>query len=119
MQAALATLEVIQEEGLVENARRMGEHLTKSLSALKQEFPVMADVREPGLMVACEFMGQGQPATELVKKIQQTCLAAGLMLLTCGTYSNVIRWLPPLTVTTEQIDESVEIFAAALRAAMV
>ena len=79
----------------------------------------MADVRGPGLMVACEFMDQGQPATELVKAIQQGCLADGLMLLSCGTYSNVIRWLPPLIVTTEQIDESVAIFAAAIRAATV
>jgi 4-aminobutyrate aminotransferase len=118
MAAALATLEVIQEENLVENARQMGVHLTKRLSALLQSFPAMADVRGPGLMVGCEFFDQGQPANDLVKALQQACLANGLMLLSCGTYANVIRWLPPLIVTTEQIDESVEIFAAALRAAM-
>ncbi len=52
---------------------------------------------------------------DLVKAIQQACLAQGLMLLTCGTHVNVIRWLPPLIVTSEQIDESVAIFASALR----
>jgi 4-aminobutyrate aminotransferase len=119
MGAALATLEVIQEENLVDNARRMGTHLTQRLRALQQSFPAMADVRGPGLMVGCEFVDQGQPATDLVKALQQACLAEGLMLLSCGTYANVIRWLPPLIVTTEQIDESVEIFAAALRAAIV
>lgn len=119
MQAALATLEVIQKEDLVENARRMGARLTKSLTALQQNLTVMADVRGPGLMVGCEFIEQGHPATERVKAIQQACLADGLMLLSCGTYANVIRWLPPLIVTTEQIDESVEIFATALNAANV
>jgi 4-aminobutyrate aminotransferase len=119
MQAALATLEVIQEENLVDNARQMGAHLTKRLTALQQSLPIMADVRGPGLMVGCEFIDQGQPATEFVKAIQQACLADGLMLLTCGTYANVIRWLPPLIVTTEQIDESLDMFGAALRAAMV
>jgi 4-aminobutyrate aminotransferase len=119
MQAALATLEVIQEENLVNNARRMGAHLTKRLTALQQSLPIMADVRGPGLMVGCEFIDQGRPATEFAKALQQACLADGLMLLTCGTYVNVIRWLPPLIVTTEQIDESLDMFGAALRAAMV
>jgi 4-aminobutyrate aminotransferase len=118
MQAAEATLEVIQQERLVDNARRMGAELMNRLSALRERFPILADVRGRGLMVACELVDQGQPATEQVKAIQQACLAAGLMLLSCGTYANVIRWLPPLIVTTNQIDESVEIFGAALREAM-
>ena len=113
--AALATLEVIEEEDLVENARRMGAHLTGRLMELQQSCPVIADVRGPGLMVGCEFVDDGQPATELVTAVQQACLAEGLMLLTCGTYSNIIRWLPPLVVTAEQIDEAVEVFGAALR----
>jgi 4-aminobutyrate aminotransferase-like enzyme len=119
MQAAQATLEVIQQESLIDNSRRLGAHLMKRLNALQERFPILADVRGRGLMVGCEFVNQGQPATELVSAIQQKCLADGLMLLSCGTYANVIRWLPPLIVTEEQIDESVEIFGAALRAAMV
>jgi len=114
MQAALATLEVIQTEKLVENTRQQGAHLTKSLTALQKKFPLMADLRGPGLMIACEFVAEGQPATEQVKKIQQACLAAGLMLLTCGTNANIIRWLPPLNVTEQQIDESLKIFAESL-----
>lgn len=118
MAAALATLQVIQEENLVDNAQQMGTHLTKRLTSLQQSFPVLADVRGRGLMIGCAFVDHAQPATELVKTLQQACLAEGLMLLSCGTYANVIRWLPPLIVTTEQIDEAIEIFAGALHAAM-
>jgi 4-aminobutyrate aminotransferase len=118
MQAAQATLQVIQSERLVENSHRMGAHLTSRLSKLQKQFPVLADVRGRGLMIACELVDQGQPATELVKAIQQKCLADGLMLLSCGSHSNVIRWLPPLIVTAEQIDEALDIFDTALRAAL-
>lgn len=117
MQAGLATIEVIGSECLVDNARRMGAYLTTSLTELQHGYPVMADVRGPGLMVACEFMEQGRPATELVRRIQQSCLEDGLMMLTCGTYANVIRWLPPLIVTAQQIDESIGIFSKAIRKA--
>jgi len=118
MQAALATLEVIQTEKLIENTRQQGAHLTKSLTALQKKFPIMADLRGSGLMIACEFVDQGQPAPEQVKKIQQACLAAGLMLLTCGTNANILRWLPPLNVTEQQIDESMKIFAESLESVL-
>jgi len=114
MQAASATLDVIQREQLVDNSRLVGAHLLERLHSLQERFPILGDVRGRGLMVACELVDQGQPATELVKSIQQKCLADGLMLLSCGTYSSVIRWLPPLVVTAEQIDEAVNIFEAAL-----
>jgi 4-aminobutyrate aminotransferase-like enzyme len=114
MQAAQATLDVIQQESLIDNSRRMGAHLIEGLYALQKRFPVLADVRGRGLMVGCEFVDHGQPATELVAAIQQKCLVNGLMLLSCGTYSNVIRWLPPLVVTAEQIDEAMNIFESVL-----
>jgi 4-aminobutyrate aminotransferase len=114
MQAARATLDVIQQERLIDNSRRVGAHLMDRLNALQEHCPTLADVRGRGLMVACEFVDQGQPATELVAAIQQKCLAAGLMLLSCGTYSNVIRWLPPLVVTANQIEEALNIFESAL-----
>ena len=90
----------------------MGARLTGKLSRIQDRHPVLADVRGRGLMVACEFVDQGRPAAELVKEIQRKCLAHGLMLLSCGTYANVIRWLPPLIVTAEQIDEAIRIFEA-------
>lgn len=114
MQAARATLDVIQQEGLIDNSRRLGAHLIAGLRALQERFPLLADVRGRGLMVGCEFVDHGQPATKLVAAIQQKCLAKGLMLLSCSTYSNVIRWLPPLVVTEEQIDEAMSIFESAL-----
>ena len=110
MRAARATLDVIQHEQLVDNAHRMGARLTGKLSRIQNQHPALADVRGRGLMVACEFVDRDRPAAELVKEIQQKCLANGLMLLSCGAYSNVVRWLPPLVVTAEQIDEAVRIF---------
>jgi len=118
MQVALATIEVLQTEKLVENAQQKGMYLTQSLAALQQKFPIMADIRGLGLMLACEFVAQGQPAPTQVKEIQQACLAAGLMLLTCGSNANIIRWLPPLNVTEQQIDESMKIFAESLESVL-
>jgi 4-aminobutyrate aminotransferase len=117
MQADRATLQVIGQENLVENSRRLGAHLISRLSELQQRSPILADVRGRGLMVACELVDHGQPATDLVKAIQQQCLADGLMLLSCGSHSNVIRWLPPLIVNATLIDEALDIFDTALRAA--
>lgn len=111
--AAVATVQLMKE-GLVARAAELGEYLLARLRALQVDFPIMADVRGLGLMVGTEFMRDGQPATEVVKKIVSDSLEHGLMLLTCGTDNNVIRWIPPLVVTREQLDEGVEIFAAAL-----
>ena len=65
-------------------------------------------------MVATEFSKDGQPANNTAKAIQQACLARNLLLLTCGTYENIIRWIPPVIVTEEQIEDAVGIFAKAL-----
>ncbi len=107
--AALATVQVIQEEGLVENAARMGERLLEGLRRLQNDHPAIQDVRGRGLMVAVEF-----PEKATAKAVQEACLEEHLLLLTCGTYENVIRWIPPLIVTPEQIDEALAIFARAL-----
>ena len=112
--AALATIQTIEEEKLVENAAKRGEQLRAGLSELQSNFPVIGDVRGLGLMVATEFSKDGQPANNTAKAIQQACLARNLLLLTCGTYENIIRWIPPLIVTEEQIEDAVGIFAKAL-----
>lgn len=112
--AALATIQTIEEEKLVENAAKRGEQLRDGLSELQSNFPVIGDVRGLGLMVATEFSKDGQPANNTAKAIQQACLARNLLLLTCGTYENIIRWIPPLIVTEEQIEDAVGIFAKAL-----
>ena len=113
--AALATIEVMRDGGLLGNAALMGEHLMDGLRKLQTQYLVISDVRGRGLMVGVEFKRDGQPDAATTKAVQGACLERNLMLLTCGTYENVIRWIPPLIVTTEQIDTALDIFAEALR----
>ena len=67
-----------------------------------------------GLMVGTEFTSDGKPDQETAKAVQNACLDRNLLLLTCGTYENVIRWIPPLIVSKEQIEEGVAVFQEAL-----
>ncbi len=113
--AAAATIRVIREEDLVENSARMGGHLLAGLRTTQEKYPGIGDVRGLGLMVAAEFTtAQGKPDTVTAKAVRVKCLERGLMLLTCGPYGNVVRWIPPLIVTQAQIDEALEIFEGAL-----
>jgi 4-aminobutyrate aminotransferase len=113
--AALATLEVIEEEGLVARAADLGRVLDSELNRLAASQPAIGDVRGLGLMVGVEFTEPGgEPGVQFAVRVQQEARDAGLLLLTCGTYGNVVRWLPPLVVTGEQLTEALEIFAAAV-----
>jgi len=112
--AALATLEVIQDEKLAENAAERGYQLVDSLEIIKAKYPVIGDVRGLGLMVATEFTSDGKPDKEIAKSVQKACLDRNLLLLTCGTFENVIRWIPPLIVSGEQIAGAISIFDQAL-----
>ena len=113
--AAVATIRVVQEEGLLENATRMGTHLMERLRALQAEFPVIRDVWGLGLMIGAEFTApDGSPATDLAKAVGKVCLERHLLLLTCGPWGNTVRWIPPLVVTPEQIEEAVAIFREVL-----
>jgi 4-aminobutyrate aminotransferase len=115
---AAATVEVLRDEGLVENAARMGEVLMTGLRHLQEEFPIIGDVRGLGLMVAAEFTASdGSPAQSTAKAVRSACLERKLLLLTCGPYGNVIRWIPPLIVNNSQIEEALAVFEAALNEA--
>lgn len=116
--AALATLAVIEEEGLVANAAQQGEHLRARLEALQDEHPAMDDVRGKGLMLGVEIVdGEGRPDGERAGRLLKEAERRGLLLIRCGAYGGqVVRWLPPLIVTGEQIDQAVDIFAEALAA---
>jgi 4-aminobutyrate aminotransferase len=115
--AAAATIRVIREERLVENSARMGDRLLAGLRDMQERHPGIGDVRGLGLMVAAEFTtAGGEPDGGAAKAIRVKCLEQGLMLLTCGPYGNVVRWIPPLTVTREQIDRALEIFEDSLHA---
>jgi len=112
--AALATIEILLEERLVENAEERGRQLLGLLKELQEDYPVLGDVRGLGLMIATEFSSDGKPDKDRAKSIQKACLDRNLLLLTCGTFENVIRWIPPLIVTEEQIDEAISVFQDAL-----
>lgn len=114
--AAEATVRVIQEEGLLRNAREMGEELVDRVGRLQSSYSCVGDVRGLGLMVGAEFVQPGthEPATELAKAIQAACFRRRLLLLTCGTHDNVIRWIPPLIIGQDELDHAIQIFEAAL-----
>ncbi len=114
--AAVATIRTIREEKLIENARARGAQLLAGLGHLQEAFPHMiGEVRGLGLMIGVEFRGPGRaPLAERAKAAVQAAFARGLMLLTCGTYGNVVRWIPPLIVSEAQIAEGLEIFRQAL-----
>lgn len=116
--AAVATIQVLRQEKLIENAQHMGNVLTTGLRKLQEEHPAIGDVRGLGLMVAAEFTTPGgEPWGERAGAVARACHARGLMLLTCGTYGHVIRWIPPLIVTQAQVQEALGIFGEALQAA--
>ncbi len=115
--AALATLDVIEEEGLVANAAEQGLRLRDGLQKVAADQPGIADVRGLGLMVGNEFCTpDGAPDTAAATRAHAAAAERGLLLLTCGPYANVVRMIPPLIVTAEQVDEAVALWADALRA---
>lgn len=114
--AALATIDTMLTENIPEQASKTGDYLMKKLRDIQAKHPILGDVRGLGLMVGTEFTDKnGKPSKELASKVQSHCLSENLLLLTCGTHENVIRWIPPLIVTQEQIDEALEIFEKAVR----
>ena len=114
--AAVATIQTIREEKLLENTLARGEQLRGRLRQLQRDFPAIGDVRGLGLMVATEFRtADRKPDKATTKAVVNACFEKKLMLLTCGAYDNVIRWIPPLIVTEAQIDEAVGVFAGALK----
>lgn len=115
--AATATIQVICEEGLAANAAARGEQLMDGLAEMQARFPCIGDVRGRGLMVGVEFTlpGGRRPDSPLAKRIQKACLTRNLLLLTCGTFGNVIRWIPPLVVSVAQIEEGLTIFEEAVQ----
>lgn len=113
--AASATIDIILEERLVDNAALRGVQLTNGLRALQNRFPSMGDVRGPGIMVGVEFTtSDGKPDAASAELVQRACLQKNLLLLMCGTYRNVIRWIPPLVVSEQQIEEGLAIFEESL-----
>lgn len=116
--AAHAVLDVIASEKLSERAQRLGDALKEKLNSLKSAVPQIAEVRGLGAMVAVEFNHSGShtPDPDFAKKVQQHALANGLILLTCGVYANVVRFLFPLTIEDDVFAEALGKLEAALKA---
>jgi 4-aminobutyrate aminotransferase len=116
--SALAVLNIIEEEQLCERANSLGQQLTKRLKAAQESVPQIAEIRGLGGMLAVEFKhaDSGKPNPEFAKKVQAYALKNGLLLLTCGVYGNVIRFLFPLTIPDAVMAEALDILDAALRA---
>lgn len=112
--AALAVLDIIKEENLIERSLQIGEQFNQRLNQLKEAFPqLILDVRNQGSMIAMELIQNGdseQPNTELTQALIANAAQNGLVLLACGFYGNVIRFLPPLTITDEILAEGLDAF---------
>jgi 4-aminobutyrate aminotransferase / (S)-3-amino-2-methylpropionate transaminase / 5-aminovalerate transaminase len=118
--AALAVLEVFKKEKLLERSRVLGERMTASLKAMAGKNKCIADIRGLGAMVAVELCKEGnlaQPDADLTKRVCAEATQRGLILLSCGTYGNVIRILVPLTASDAIVDEGLAIIEASLTAA--
>ncbi|MBN3757657.1 4-aminobutyrate--2-oxoglutarate transaminase [Paraburkholderia sp. Tr-20389] len=115
--SAHAVLDIIDEEKLCERAVVLGDKLKAKLTALQSEVPQIADVRGPGGMIAVEFCKPGttEADADFTKRVQARALERGLLLLVCGVYSNVVRFLFPLTIQDSVFDEAVSILEEVLK----
>ncbi len=113
--AGVAVLEAIQEEQLCQRAEAIGERMVQHLQAIQAKHPALAgDIRHLGAMIALELVENGdinQPNAALTKAICAAAAEQGLLLLSCGTRGNVIRFLPPLTIEMDILDEGAAILS--------
>ncbi|MFJ8417002.1 4-aminobutyrate--2-oxoglutarate transaminase [Bacillus paramycoides] len=115
--AALAVLDVIEEENLVKRAIEIGERMMEVFNSWKDKYEVIGDVRGIGAMTAIELVKDKEtkePATEEVKAIMKETHSKGVITISAGIYSNVLRFLPPLVITDEQLEEGLTIIEAAI-----
>jgi 4-aminobutyrate aminotransferase/(S)-3-amino-2-methylpropionate transaminase len=114
-EAALAVLEEIEDGKLTERARRIGEIMLPRLRDLAGRHPAIGDVRGRGAMIAIELVREGtkEPDPELTARVARRCHERGLLVLTTGTYGNVLRFLPPLVIPEDLLNEGLDILAEA------
>jgi len=114
--AALAAIEAFETEGFIESAKSIGEALFTGLGEIQESDPRLGEVRGRGAMVAVEFVKAGthEPDPALASAIAKGCIAKGVVVLTCGTYGNIIRFLPPLTIPEPLLAEGLDVVAEVL-----
>ncbi len=114
--AALATIATIENDGLIERAQQLEPLMTEPLMRLQAGDDRIGDVRGRGAMIAVELVksGTAEPDAELTKKLSTAAHAAGVVVLTCGMFGNIIRLLPPLTISDELLHEGIDILSGLL-----
>ncbi|MDR3385015.1 4-aminobutyrate--2-oxoglutarate transaminase [Cupriavidus basilensis] len=113
--SALAVLEVLESEKLIERGAALGQRLQDKLDGLKSRVPEIGEVRGVGAMIAVEFRkADGRPNPEFTRQVQDRALERGLLLLSCGVYGNVVRFLFPLTIPDAVMEEGLGILEAVL-----
>lgn len=115
--AAHAVLDVIEEEQLCDRANQLGNRLKQRLEAIRADVPHIMDIRGLGFMNAVEFKvpGTDKPNPDFTNAVRVKALEKGLILLTCGVYSNVIRFLAPITIQDEVFNEALDLIEASIR----
>ena len=119
--SGLAVMDVMKKEKFDEKAMHIGKVITEKYKELQKKYTVIGDIRGLGAMIGIEFVKNQEtkePATELVAKLIHNAMQKGLLLESCGTASNTIRFLAPLTITDKQIEKGIEIFEEALKEAL-
>ena len=117
--AALATLYVIEEEGLLDHTVTIGKHIYGLFEDLHSKVTEIGDVRGRGMMLAIEFVKpDGAPDAELAKKVIQESADKGLLVIGGGLHANVIRTIPPLIITKDQVEEGMAILTEVIQQAI-
>jgi 4-aminobutyrate aminotransferase len=113
--AAIGTIEIIRDENLLQRCRELGEKVMERLRAMQVRHPVIVDVRGMGLMIGVELAeGDGKPASKTCDRLLKECLKRGLIIINCGPERNIVRFIPPLTISDAEMDEALDIFEQAL-----
>lgn len=114
--AALAVIETIEVDGLLTRASSIGARMVASLRSLQSDHPAIGDIRGRGAMIAIELVGEDgtTPDAALTSTVAARCHADGVLVLTAGSYGNVLRFLPPLVISDDLLDDALDVLAKAL-----
>lgn len=114
-EAALAVLDIFEEENMLEKSTILGQKLRSRLEQWQRQFPIVGEVRGIGAMLGIELVQQeGSPAADAAKQLAAHCFENGLIILVCGSYGNIIRILAPFVITDEQLSKGLDIMESGL-----
>jgi 4-aminobutyrate aminotransferase / (S)-3-amino-2-methylpropionate transaminase / 5-aminovalerate transaminase len=116
--AALAVLDIFLKDGLLEQAEKLGDKLQKRFHEMQEKYEIIGEVRGKGPMLALELVRDRQtkePAGDEAKKLTKMCYDKGLVILSCGTYGNVVRFLMPLVITDQQLERGLGILEESIQ----